>query len=212
MSESLKAKLLAIKTEIGKVYKDANNTGLKFKYATLSNILNKVNSLLDKHSVLMTISIQMNSELTSITNKLIYSGTVEFLNIDGNEFKEYHFNFPSDTQQKNDIQAFGSTMTYAQRYMLGAIFGIAFDDEDPDNDKNTVKSETKQTTYKSNNENVSNGNVISEAQQKRIWGIAKGKGIATDTVIAIVKKYGYGSTKEIKFTDYDKICKDVENA
>jgi len=211
MSENLKAKLLAIKTEIGKVYKDASNSGLKFKYATLSNILNKVNSLLDKHQVLMTISIQMNSELTSITNKLIYSGTVEFLDVTGNEFKEYHFNFPSDTQQKNDIQAFGSTMTYAQRYMLGAIFGIAFDDEDPDNDKNTVKNEPKQTTYQSNTK-VSNGNLISEAQSKRLYAITKSKDLSKETVLSILSKYGYNTSKEIEMKNYESICKDIENA
>lgn len=42
--------------------------------------------------------------------------------------------FPKDTSHKgkSDIQAMGSTLTYARRYLLGMLLNVATTDEDPD--------------------------------------------------------------------------------
>ena len=48
---------------------------------------------------------------------------------------------------------------------------------------------------------------ISQAQAKRIFAIAKGD---ADRAKTILKKYGYEKSSDIKKTDYEKICKEVE--
>jgi len=52
----------------------------------------------------------------------------------------------------------------------------------------------------------SNQNLISDAQAKRLFGLAKG-----DTVIVkgVIEAHGYKATKEIKKSDYEKICKEI---
>ena len=49
--------------------------------------------------------------------------------------------------------------------------------------------------------------VISTAQAKRMFALAQGD---QDLVRQVLEKYGYGSSKEVKKTDYEKICLELE--
>lgn len=49
---------------------------------------------------------------------------------------------------------------------------------------------------------------ISLAQQKRLFAISNGN---NNVVKNVIGRYGYEKTELIKMTDYDKICKDIEN-
>lgn len=53
------------------------------------------------------------------------------------------------------------------------------------------------------------GNVISEAQRKRLFTIANKHGVNDATVKDIIGHYGYTSTKDILKTDYEKICSEI---
>lgn len=48
---------------------------------------------------------------------------------------------------------------------------------------------------------------ISQAQAKRLYAIAKGD---AELCKSVMSKYGYGHSDEIKKTDYEKICEEVE--
>lgn len=113
------------------VFKDAVNPFAKSKYATLSNILNKVNDVLNKNNLLFIIGNIRKSE--SFDNTYVFEADL----IDPESDKKIHFeyNVPFDTTQKNPIQGYGSMMTYAQRYIYGAVWGISFDEDDPDSGK-----------------------------------------------------------------------------
>ena len=50
---------------------------------------------------------------------------------------------------------------------------------------------------------------ISTAQAKRMFALAEGD---QDIVRQILDKYGYQSTKDVKKTDYEKMCTEIENA
>ena len=50
---------------------------------------------------------------------------------------------------------------------------------------------------------------ISTAQAKRMFALAEGN---QDIVRQILDKYGYQSTKDVKKTDYEKMCTEIENA
>jgi hypothetical protein len=124
------------------------------------------------------------------------------------EIDVFTYSFPSDTAQKqNAIQAYGSTITYSQRYMLGVLFGIAFDDEDPDHEKN-FKKEVK--TFEPKQAQKTNDK-ISPADAKYIYKIAMNNNYSSDDFVATLKKYGYNHSTEILSKDLDKIKKEFEN-
>lgn len=50
---------------------------------------------------------------------------------------------------------------------------------------------------------------ISQAQAKRIFGIAKGN---NDLVRTTLEKYGYKQSTDVKKIDYDKVCIEIEQA
>ncbi|NLL63982.1 MAG: hypothetical protein GX241_07140, partial [Ruminococcaceae bacterium] len=53
-----------------------------------------------------------------------------------------------------------------------------------------------------------NGDTISEAQQRRMFALAKDAELAK----RVLMKYGYTSSKEVKKADYEKICTEIEAA
>jgi hypothetical protein len=54
-----------------------------------------------------------------------------------------------------------------------------------------------------------NNNFISGAQAKRMFAISKGNELLVKTIIG---KYSYNSSKEVKKSDYEAICKEIEDA
>jgi len=51
--------------------------------------------------------------------------------------------------------------------------------------------------------------LISEAQRKRLFALAKGH---NELLKDVISKYGYESTKDIRKADYEKICDEIEKA
>lgn len=68
-------------------------------------------------------------------------------------------------------------------------------------------SALKNKTGGANSVTGSSADLISDAQAKRLYAISKGK---EDFSKAVMAKYGYTSSKEIKKRDYNKICSEVE--
>jgi len=206
---NLKKKLLLIKTEIAEkgIAKNAVNTHLKYKYAELSDILNIVNKVTEKHGVLLMIQIRLDPQMTTITSKLIYEGIINLYDIDSEETIQYTYSFPSDTAQKiNDIQAYGSTMTYAQRYMLGALFGIAYDNENPDR---SPKSYYDTLTNSDTKKDVTD--LITEAQNKLLYAKMQQNKMSKENATEIINRFGYSNSKEIKKKDFNKILQEFNN-
>lgn len=54
--------------------------------------------------------------------------------------------------------------------------------------------------------------VITEKQAKRLFAIAKTKGLSNDAIKDILSVYGYQSSKDINWKDYTKIIKAIESA
>lgn len=86
--------------------------------------------------------------------------------------------------------------------LVGALSDIYTQDiEDMDLEGNQASTYNKYATDQDGN--------ISRAQAKRMFGIAKGD---ADVVKAVLRKYGYkASSDEVKKTDYNTICSEIEN-
>lgn len=123
-------KYLSIKDKIGVIQKDSQNPFAKSKYASLPNMLKHINPVLTEFKVLFIPQFAIDENVPSM-----YKCSCDLIDCESEETMNFIFSVPFDDTQKNPVQGFGSSMTYGQRYVYGCVFGIAFDDDDPDSGK-----------------------------------------------------------------------------
>lgn len=119
----------------------------------------------------------------------------------------------TDKKGMDVAQMTGSASSYARKYALNGLFAID-DSEDIDSmdhsDKKTSTRAAKPQAAKQEEvkEEASTG-VISTAQAKRMYAISGGDAELCKKVIA---RYGYKSSKEVKWEDYEAICDEIVEA
>lgn len=121
-SESIQALAKALVTfhvKVDKVNKDSNNPFFKSKYASLSNILDVIDTPLNECGLSI---LQMPSGEHELTTILLH------------ESGEYIGDTYRMTPTKNDPQGLGSAITYQRRYALGAILSLNIDEDDDGNE------------------------------------------------------------------------------
>jgi hypothetical protein len=107
----------------------------------------------------------------------------------------------------------GSASSYARKYALNGLFAID-DSEDIDSmDHSEKKTNTKaakptSAAQEEPKEEAAPG-IISTAQAKRMYAISGGDAELCKKVIA---RYGYKSSKEVKWEDYEAICDEIVEA
>jgi len=159
---NLHEKLIGIRASIDELVKDGS--GYQYKYVTGSQILGKMKAAMDKNKVLLIPSI------VSVNNPILD----EYITMKGNVQKQNRdwqisgvMNYtwvnaedPTDTivipwffigQQDDSSKAFGSGLTYAERYFLLKFFGLPTDCEDPDgkDGKDFAAKQNQQSPQKS---------------------------------------------------------------
>jgi hypothetical protein len=129
-----------IVNSMGNVQRNATNPFARAKYASLSNIQTHLQPLLYEARLAVLFDFG-----TFVNN--VYSVNMTVQDIDNpSDTLVFPFAVPIDSTQKNAVQAFGSTTTYAQRYILCVAFQIALDDTDPDVQAPQAPTPTKQST------------------------------------------------------------------
>lgn len=119
--------------------KDANNPFFKSTYVTLDGVVKAIDE------AIKGTGLSYSQEATSDGNQISVSTHVFHTS---GEFISYDpLTLPTT---KADAQAFGSAVTYAKRYALGAVFGVTSDVDDDGNStsgknapKNTNSKESK---------------------------------------------------------------------
>lgn len=112
--DKLAAAMNLFQAEVETVKKDGTNPFFKSHYATLENVIETVRPYLLKHG----LSFSQFPDGDGLTTILMHSSG-EFLEANGT------------MKPKDDTpQALGSAMTYARRYALCAILGLATEDDD----------------------------------------------------------------------------------
>ena len=203
-------KLLEVQTRLV-VGKTKYNDFANFNYRSADDILEAIKPIISevKASVILTDSIEEYGGLRYIkaTAKFIDTKTGESIETYG------YAREITDKKKMDDAQMTGSTSSYARKYALNGLL-ILDDNKDPDSmehDDNTATNKptnkpTQKTTNTSNT-TKSNGGKISDAQRKRMYAIAKGN---NDVAKAVLAKYGYESSNDVLYKDYDKICGEIE--
>ncbi len=107
----------------------------------------------------------------------------------------------------NAAQRVGISLTYAKRYSLLGILGMAPEDDD---DAAGAGQERGATTGAAQGGQSSHGqdleSVITENQLKRLMAIAGGKKWTDEQIHTLIAGYGYTSRKDVKVKDYEAIC------
>ena len=111
---SIYKKLFEAKKEIGKISKDSTNPFFKSKYFDINSLLEHVEPILQKHSLLLLQPIESGMVTTKIFSTeeegVVYS-EIQLPNI-------------------QDPQKLGSAITYYRRYTLQSLLGLQAEDDD----------------------------------------------------------------------------------
>lgn len=117
--KNIAAALAAAQSEMGKALKSANNPHFRSKYADLASVMDACLPSLNAHGIAV-VQPTIDDE----------SGRyVETVLIHGDSDGELRCRVPLIVQ-KNDMQGYGSAVTYARRYGLMSMAGIAPEDDD----------------------------------------------------------------------------------
>lgn len=119
---SVYAAFVKLQQDLPKIGKDktAKAGAYSYKYASLNSILDAVTPAIHKHGFALRQAIISLEDRTVLKTELLHKdGGI----IDGGQYL-------LSVRDANDPQAMGSAITYARRYALTALLGIAPDDDD----------------------------------------------------------------------------------
>lgn len=136
---TLNQKILAVKNAVGKVYKDGTGkvgseqkgNQKEIKYATLTNVLEKLTPALAEYGVDYVVAPVWSELAVQLMPQGFRFFSIHMVDVETGEQTEpiiYPFRLASNPEA---IKADGSTFTYVTRYLLGLAFGIQTE-QDPD--------------------------------------------------------------------------------
>ena len=190
---SVYKKLIEVQSKL-KAPKNQYNSFGKYSYRNCEDILEALKPILKEVGATIIIS----DKVVSVNERYYVKATVKFIDTETGEVVEASANAREEDNKKgmDSSQLTGSTSSYARKYALNGLFAI---DDTKDSDfTNTHDKEDKKKTLE----------VISEAQAKRIYMLAKGKD--TNMVKQILANYGFNESRDITKDKYNYICEQIE--
>ena len=190
---SVYKKLIEVQTKL-KAPKNQYNRFGKYNYRSAEDILEALKPILKEVGATIIIS----DEVVPVNERYYVKATVKFIDTETGEVVEASANAREEDNKKgmDSSQLTGSTSSYARKYALNGLFAI---DDTKDSDfTNTHDKEDKKKTLE----------VISEAQAKRMYMLAKGKD--TNMVKQILANYGFSESRDITKDKYNYICEQIE--
>ena len=197
-SESITKLALALSKFQGEVKNppnSANNPFFKSKYAPLDVVINTAKETLAKFGISYIQMPGGDGEHVTCVTVLMCEG--EWIESDVLVLKA----------DKVTAQGAGGAITYARRYQLTSMLGLAGEEDTDGNTPIPDKSPNKLPNTPSNTPTPPASNIISESQQKRLYAISKGQ---NDLAKAVLAKYKYTSSKDVESKNYKAICDEIE--
>lgn len=227
--DQIAASLCKAQAEFRSIEKDSINPHFKNRYASLAAILEAVRPILMKNglSIAQLPTIDKTTEQNPCLETLL-------IHVSG----QWIASHTPLILSKNDMQGMGSAITYARRYGLTALLGVAADEDDDgqrnaDSLRGTPKNVQKQNQTASNGNHInnfmpqtggdnstysnSNTNVqrfITTPQVNRLYAIAHKSGWTKGQVQEYVQsQYGLESPEKISSRQgYETICNFVASS
>lgn len=117
--DAIAAALVEVQSEMQKVSKDAKNPFFNSKYADLTSIIDSTRPVLTKHGI-SVLQLPIPDRDGIVLQTMLMHSSGEWIADEG-------LHLPA---AKNDPQGFGSAVTYARRYALATVLGVAQEDDD----------------------------------------------------------------------------------
>lgn len=192
-------KLLKIQTEL-KAPKNQFNSFGKYNYRSCEDILEGLKPLLDEYKATLIIA----DEIVQIGERYYVKATATLQDVESKEYIHTVAYAREDESKKGmDLaQVTGSTSSYARKYALNGLFAI-----DDTKDSDSMNTHGKEPTKANKQPQTPKQDTISEPQQKRLFAISKGN---NDLVKEVLELRNLTSTKDIKKSEYEAICKFIE--
>ena len=171
------AKALAkFQSEVSDPNRTKENAFLKSKYVTLDSLLQAVRPVLANNGLSFLQVPFTSADVVSVTTMLLHES--------GEWLESDPFTLPL---MKNDPQGVGSVVTYARRYSLSSILGVAWDEDDDD--------------AQSNNETVLTKQILHELTE-----LVEVKGVPNETVASYIKTaFNKSSSKLLDLTELNQV-------
>ena len=191
-------KLNKIQVEL-KAPKGQFNKFGNYNYRSCEDILEALKPLLEKYKA----AINITDEIAVVGDRYYIRAIATLYDIEsGESIDAMAFAREDESKKGQDLsQLTGSTSSYARKYALNGLLAID-DTKDSDTTNKHGKEENKVDNKTENNK------FISQAQQKRLFAIAKSN---AELVKGVIKKYGHESTSTITKQEYQGICDDIEH-
>ena len=222
---NLHQKLVKIREAVGCLSKDQE--GYDYNYVTGNQILSKAKDKMNELNVLLVPSAEVGEwaqyDYTTSTGKsktdFIVWGNMSYTWIDGdNPEDKIAIPWGYYGQQDDISKAYGSALTYSERYFWLKMLGLPTDEDDPDGRQGQEKSgkgsnrprgqNSQNKPRNSSNSGFSNnpGKVISDKQVKRMFALSEGD---EEIIKGAAKAVGYDDYKQVNQKDYDEVCKRI---
>ena len=176
-------KLMQVRTEFHKLElkKSGHNKFANFKYFELGDFLVPATKLLNDNGLCPIVTFNNDVAKMVVVNTDNPDEVIEFTS----PMRDL------ELKGANSMQSLGGIETYQTRYLYIQLLNIVECD-----------------SFDAVSGTDANKEVITEAQSKRLFMLAKGKD--TDKVKAIIDKYGFSKSKDITKSKYNSICEEIE--
>lgn len=157
-----------------------------FKYSTLNDILEVVRPLTSKHGLSFTWEAKSGDEIQCVLYHETYEteraeigetttteadGTIIVEKHTGNIEKNVIRSMPVTVDRKGDMKKIGASSTYARRYTLSEVLGIASEDDQDVKLEEASRKNTESHTYTTAVKNI--GNATGKELEKQITFLEK---------------------------------------
>lgn len=193
-------KIVEIRKSIDVFKKDTKGYG--YDYVSGAQVLKKVKDKMDELGVILEPHV-LNQQHETFDYTAKGEEKTDFIVWGEMEYHWVNAEKPDDRivvkwqmfGQQNDIsKAFGSGLTYSERYFLLKYFGVPTDEDDPDKRNTTGKQQRK----------------LSQAQVNRLFAIAKSKGITAAQVKEAIMVYKKTNAEDLTKQEYDALIARME--
>ena len=189
MTQKLFTKLVAFRSQIEVVKKDATNPHFKSKYADLPSLLEAIKPALTATGL-------------SISHQAVYEWDILVMRTtlaDSESGESIDSVFPLFGSKAQEV---GSSMTYARRYNIQSLLDLSTDDDDGNSANSSApimkaKYEDNENPWISDKDlanmevELQNGEVISKSALKQDYKISKAN---QEKIVALIAKYPWSFT------------------
>ena len=190
MTANFKERISSLVNEL-KAPKTQKNKFGDYYYRSLEDILQAVKPLLFKYGMILNMS----DDIVLVGDRYYIKSTATLEDIESDQ-KVISSGFAREIKERkkyDESQLTGSASSYARKYALNGLFNID-DTKDSDFMNNSSQTEEKQDP-----------NLISDNQRRKLFAVSSKNGMSNEQVSALIKTFGYDSTKKIQKKDFDSI-------